>query len=291
MPGKSKLDLPGDTIHKWIARALNMQTVKRLYAILLVSMLAVAGIAYAAESTLELNLGSAPYHIPRNALLFNPATRTIDVPNDVAYHRSMHYRALPLATLLGNLAPDASVQFTATDGFVANIPAKLLLAGGQPWLAIESDDTWPPLKADGPSAGPFYLVWLKPEQGGVSPEQWPYQIAKISVVLPLESRYPQIVPKTASAAEQRGLHVYIANCASCHSINGGGDAAVGPDLNRPYSPTEYFQESFLRKLVRNPAAVRTWGQRIMPGFSADVLSDAQLDDLLAYLQHMAKQRE
>ena len=265
--------------------------IKRLYIILAASLLAITGDAFATEPTLELNLGATPYHIPRNALLNNPATRAIDVPDDVAYHRTMHYRALPLATLLGNLASDASVQFTATDGFVANITATLLQGGGQPWLAIETDDAWPALKAGSPSAGPFYLVWLKPAQGGVSPEQWPYQIGKISVVLPLENRYPQIVPKTASAAEQRGLHVYIANCASCHSINGGGDAAVGPDLNHPYSPTEYFQESFLRKLVRNPAAVRNWGQRIMPSFSTDALSDPQLDDLLAYLRQMAKQRE
>jgi mono/diheme cytochrome c family protein len=265
--------------------------VKRLSAMLAASLLAVTSIAFAAEPTLDVDLDSIPYHIPRAALLSNPATRSIDVPADVAYHRSMRYRALPLATLLGELTPDSSVQFTATDGFVANVPAKLLLGGGQPWLAIETDEAWPPLKADGPSAGPFYLVWLKPEQGGVSPEQWPYQIGKISVVLPLEKRYPQILPKISSAAEQRGLHAYIANCASCHPINGGGDAAVGPDLSRPHSPTEYFQESYLRKLVRNPAAVRNWSQRIMPGFSAEVLSDAQLDDLLAYLRQMAKQRE
>ncbi|HSY27948.1 MAG TPA: cytochrome c [Burkholderiaceae bacterium] len=265
---------------------------KHLHTLLLTVVLMTANFAVAAEPSLELDVGATQQHLTRSQLLANPAVRSIEVPVDVAYHRSMLYRAVPLAALIHNLPPDGSVQFMATDGFVANIPAKVLLGAGQPWLAIETVDiAWPPLKTVGPSAGPFYLVWLTPEKGAVSPEQWPYQISKISLVPSLESRYPQIQPKASVVAEQRGLHVYTANCASCHPINGGGDAAVGPDLNRPYSPTEYFQESFLRKLIRNPAAVRNWGQRAMPGFSPDVLSEAQVDDLLAYLRQMAKQRE
>jgi mono/diheme cytochrome c family protein len=47
----------------------------------------------------------------------------------------------------------------------------------------------------------------------------------------------------------------------------------------------------LRALVRDPASVRNWSQRVMPGFSTDVLSDSQLDDLLAYLKQMSKQRK
>lgn len=271
-----------------------MRTFKCLYGLLAATAMAVATIAFAAEPALELNLGPASQHLTRSELLANPALRTIDVPGDVAYHRGMQYRALPLAALIHDLPPDGSVQFTATDGFVANIPIKLLSGGGQPWLAIEPENfAWPPLKAGGASAGPFYLVWLTPEKGAISPEQWPYQIGKIALALPLAIRYPQILPKTAAAshAAQRGLLVYTANCASCHPINGGGDAALGPDLNRPYSPTEYFHESFLRKLIRNPAAVRNWEKRAMPGFSADVLHEAQLDDLLAYLRQMARQRE
>jgi hypothetical protein len=49
-------------------------------------------------------------------------------------------------------------------------------------------------------------------------------------------------------------------------------------------------EAFLRKLVRDPASVRNWEQRIMPGFAPSALSDAKLEDLLAYLRQMAKQR-
>jgi len=271
-----------------------MLVAKYLHALLLTVALAAAAVAFAAEPTLELKLGPLAQHLTRKELLANPALRTIDVMTDVAYHRNMQYQAVPLNALIRDVPPDGSVQFTATDGFVANIPVKTLLGVGQAWLAIEAEDAaWPPLKVSGPSAGPFYLVWLTPEKGVVSPEQWPYQIVKISLALPLAIRYPQIVPKTSFGAKavQRGLQVFTINCASCHPISGGGDAAIGPDLNIPYSPTEYFQEVYLRKLIRDPAAVRNWETRSMPGFAAGILNDAQLDDLLAYLRQMARQRK
>jgi mono/diheme cytochrome c family protein len=121
----------------------------------------------------------------------------------------------------------------------------------------------------------------------------PYQVVRISAARPLEVRYPQLVPKAslpAGSAERLGLKVYVVHCAACHPLDGGGDSKVGPDLNRPLSPTEYFQEPYLRHLIRDPGSVRNWPQRVMLGFSASVVSDAALDDLLAYLRHMARQR-
>jgi mono/diheme cytochrome c family protein len=131
-----------------------------------------------------------------------------------------------------------------------------------------------------------------PEKAGITPEQWPYRIASIAEAPALEKRFPALLPKTSvDSPEQRGLRVFMANCAVCHKLNGAGDAAVGPDLNDPYSPTEYFQEPFLRKLIRAPASVRDWRQRVMPGFSPATLTDRQLDDLLVYLRQMARQRQ
>jgi cytochrome c1 len=46
----------------------------------------------------------------------------------------------------------------------------------------------------------------------------------------------------------------------------------------------------LRQLIRDPASVRTWPQQSMPGFSKEVLPEAELDDLLVYLKQMAAQR-
>lgn len=248
----------------------------------------------AAEATLEIAFGKQVQRFSRNELLARPELRSIDVPGDSAYKRPMRYKALPLSALVPPLAQIGTVQFAALDGFVANIPGALLAGPGQPWIAIEPPDApWPALKAGGASAGPFYLVWLAAEKNGITPEQWPYQVAKIAEAAPYETRYPQIVPKPtlpADSAEQRGLKTYITSCSVCHQINGAGDASIGPDLNKPYSPVDYFQEPYLRKLIRDSASVRNWGQRVMPPFAPAALSDAALDDLLAYLRQMAKQR-
>ncbi len=248
--------------------------------------------AYAGEPTLELTIGGRTWHLDRKELLANPATQTIDVPADIAYERRMHFRAVPLSALVPSLNRIESLQFTAQDGFVANIPGAVLAhKKAQAWLAIEQAEApWPALKS-GTSAGPFYLVWLKPETGQIGQEYWPYQIAKITEIASLEKRYPQLLPKKGAAiAVQKGMQVFVANCAACHKLNGGGDAAVGPDLNKPFSPTEYFNTPYLRRLIRDPASVRDWQDRKMPGYSKSALSDAQLNDLLAYLQHMASQR-
>jgi mono/diheme cytochrome c family protein len=274
-----------------------MTSLKRdVYRVLALTAMCVAAlastrIAFANEAFLSLTFGDRTVRLSRTELLSSPGLRVIDVPASAGYRRPMRYQAIPLARLIPK-PPSESVQFKASDGFVANIPSGLLYGPSQPWLAIESPQTpWPPLGRDGQSAGPFFLVWLMPEKVGISPEQWPYRIISISEAPALEKRFPALLPKSrANSPEQRGLRVFVANCSVCHKLNGAGDAAVGPDLNDPYNPTEYFQEAFLRKLIRAPASVRDWGQRIMPGFSPAALTDAQLDDLLAYLRQMARQR-
>lgn len=266
----------------------------RIFTHCVAALALVPMLAWAAEPVLELNLNGSAQHYERAQLLKRPEVRTINVADDVSYHKAMRYRALPLSALLGKGKVKGEVQFTASDGFVANIPATLLEGAGDPWLAIEpSDKPWPALKAGGPSAGPFYLVWLAPQKGGVAQEQWPYQIAKIATKgQALTERFPEIVPKSlvAGSAEERGLKVYTANCASCHTINGAGDANIGPDLNLPANPTEYFQEAYLRRFIREPGSVRTWKTRIMPGFSSKTLSDDDINDVMSYLKVMAKQR-
>src|SRR3954447_13694692 len=84
--------------------------------------------------------------------------------------------------------------------------------------------------------------------------------------------------------------VFEATCLACHRMNGGGSSKIGPDLNWPMNPTEYFQPSALRRYIRDPASVRTWPDEKMPGFGPDRLSEAELDAVIAYLKHMAEQR-
>ena len=75
-------------------------------------------------------------------------------------------------------------------------------------------------------------------------------------------------------------------CLTCHKLNGAGAADVGPDLNRPQNPTEYFTPQGLHDLIRNPKAVRTWPAQAMPALS-DYLSDREVELIIAYLKHMA----
>ena len=265
----------------------------RVLAVIIMCNAVLAGtrIAFADEAYLSLTFGDRTERFSRTELLSSPDLRVIDVPANAGNQRPMSYQAIPLANLISKPTSE-SVQFMTTDGFVANIPSVLLYGPSQPWLAIESPQApWPLMDRDGLSAGPFFLVWLMPENAGISPEQWPYRIIGISEVPALEKRFPALLPKTsANSPERRGLRVFVNNCSTCHKLNGAGDAAVGPDLNAPHNPTEYFQEPFLRKLIREPASVRDWGQRTMPGFSPSVLTDSQLDDLLTYLRQMARQR-
>lgn len=256
-------------------------------------------VAPAVVSATEPNLtvtvaGRTTTYAPAS-LLGMPAATSVTIPNDVAYKREMSFRAVPAASLLGGVAPDDTLRFVASDGFVATIPAALLLArgGAVAYLAIEPDDApWPPLKPEGgASAGPFYLVWLNPERAHVTPEQWPYQIARIEDVPPLLKRYPMLAP-AASAHDtvRRGYAVFEKNCSVCHTLNLGGDAIVGPDLNVPYNPTEYMRIDALRRLIRNPQALRRWPAAKMPAFEPRLLSDRDLTDLLAYLRHMADRK-
>lgn len=248
---------------------------------------------------LSTSIGGRAQKYTTDALLALPSVVTITVPMDVSYKKAMTYRAVPASVLLAGLPREDSVRFTSADGFAASIPAGLLLAATEDapraYVAIEpASAPWPPLKAGAKeTAGPFYLVWLRTDRGRISPEQWPYQIARIDDVPPAAVRFAGLVPASTVAANdpiRRGFGVFSTSCLPCHTLNLLGDAHVGPDLNVPYSPTEYMREDYLRLLVRNPKGVRTWADSKMPGFDVDALSARELDDLLAYLYYMAKRK-
>lgn len=238
----------------------------------------------------------------RDALLARPDAVTVDIPADVSYGRPMSYRAVPLASLLGaaitpsgEFPPGTVLEGVASDGFTAQLPPELCLRSGPDgavaFLAVEpADRPWPNLPGKEVSAGPFYLVWVRPEASGVRSEQWPYQLARIvSSDDPLR-RWPQLAVEQGLPADspiRAGQAVFITQCMACHTLNGAGSAAMGPDLNRPMNPTEYLTPAGLKTLIRDPRSVRTWPGQQMPGFDAAMLSDADLDRVVAYLGHMA----
>lgn len=247
-----------------------------------------------AAPLLTIRQGDSSRQFSLQQLLAMRAPDVVQISDDATYHDTRSYRAVALKDLLGDLSGNGYLQFVASDGFVATLPVAALHSEATAWLAIEDpQQPWPPLKSGTGSAGPLYLVWSNAKAAKISNEQWPYQIAQINVVAALEQRFPQLLPAAAAASQAaalRGMQVYISNCSSCHSLNHGGDAQIGPDLNLPMNPLEYFQESALRKMIRQPASVRSWKQSVMPGFSPQQLSEEDLDDLLVYLRQMAHQK-
>ncbi|WP_439879501.1 c-type cytochrome [Pseudomonas prosekii] len=262
-----------------------------LRAFLLIGAMLFGTPLFAAQ--LNLQLGENTRIWQTEELLKHPQVQTINISNDVSYKRDMRYQAVPLAALLTGVKPEDHLQAVALDGFAAELAAAPLLNkhGAQAWLAIEDPGKpWPALSANKPSAGPFYLVWTDPQAGNISPEQWPFQVASIKRMAPVAERFPALLPDPALKADDpvnQGFALFQKNCLACHRLNGAGDAQFGPDLNIPYNPTEYFGADFLKRYIRDPQSLRHWPQAKMPGFSEQVLPAADLDKLVAYLQHMA----
>jgi mono/diheme cytochrome c family protein len=228
-------------------------------------------------------------------LLTRTDVKPVDIPLDPAYKKPMHYRAVPLASLLQEqgINPADDLNFVALDGFTATLPAAMILNSGksEALLAIENSvDAWPPLSDKSKAtAGPFYLVWKNPEANGITQEQWPFQIARIEKVDSIAKRFPMLPPNKSipeNSDIRKGFIVFQKNCLVCHTLNGGGDGTMGPDLNVPHNPTEYFQAAFLKMLIRNPKQVRAWPDSKMPGFDEKTISDVEIEQLIGYLRHM-----
>lgn len=249
---------------------------------------------WAAQLTIELGVTTRSFDSAQ--LLARSDVREIEIPADVAFKRTMRYRAVPLRALLAGAGPEDHLLFVAADGFSAPIPMSLIdnRRGSSAWLAIEDPaHPWPPLPGKAQGAGPFYVVWTQPGLAGIGPERWPYQLAAIRRQAPPADRFPMLAPDPALSAKdpvRRGFAVFQAQCLACHTLNGGGDAQLGPDLNLPHGPTEYLGDAFLRLYLRDPQALRRWPQARMPGFAVEVLPEGDLDALLAYLHHMTARK-
>ena len=262
-----------------------------MHAKLLSSLLLLTALPLsAAELLLEINGQQTRYSTEQ---LLKQA-QAIRIPADVAYKRAMTYQAVPVASLLPGVSAGDQLQAVASDGFAAELPAAPLLnrEGARAWVAIEDPaKPWPKLSSNKPSAGPFYLVWTDPQAGQIGPEQWPFQMVSLRQVQSLAERFPALLPAADAGSEvQAGFAQFQKHCLACHRLNGAGDSAFGPDLNIPHNPTEYFSADFLPRYIRDPQSLRRWPQARMPGFSQQALADTELQQLLAYLRHMATRK-
>ncbi|MBF8779670.1 cytochrome c [Pseudomonas fulva] len=249
-----------------------------------------------AAAQLDIESGTGPQRWQSEQLLAHPQAREIVIEQDVSYKRPMRYRAVPLAVVLEGASASDHLQALARDGFAAEMPAGPLLRDGpaRAWLAIEDPlRPWPALGPGKPSAGPFYVVWTQPQAAGIRPEQWPFQIVAIRKLATVAERFPALLPASRLATDdpvRKGFALFQQICLVCHRLNDAGDAQLGPDLNLPHNPTEYFQPGYLRRYIRDPQSLRRWPQGKMPAFPPQVLSDHELDAVLAYLRHMAQRK-
>jgi mono/diheme cytochrome c family protein len=142
------------------------------------------------------------------------------------------------------------------------------------------------------SAAPFYLVWQGATPGEVSSEYWVYKLAALAVTDSPYKRWPSLNVSTdlpATHPARRGLDRYVTLCISCHRFNGAGEGEQGPDLGRPMNPVDYFQVPALRKFLRSSKSVRDWPDRKMPSFAEEMLSDHDIDAIIAWLRHKGRQ--
>lgn len=135
--------------------------------------------------------------------------------------------------------------------------------------------------------GPFYPIFI-PDPKLPEDELWqpPFCVNKVEFAKSKTDRSkasPQGLPEDHPV--MKGSLQFEQRCAACHSINGIG-GSVGPELNRPLSVVEYWDREALRQLMKDPSKVRANSK--MPAF---YLQDEMIDEILAYLDWMAREKK
>ncbi|MBU6955484.1 cytochrome c [Hahella sp. HN01] len=273
--------------------------------ILGVLLAALHSLSYArSEAGFTIRAGDKEAHWSKSQLLNHPARQVLNIPLLNYPDQNISINAVPISMLLQDMdLTDASVLiFTCLDGYSGVLEKKYLLNddpdAARAYLAIEPDDKkWPPLpkgaNTSKQSAGPFYLVWSNPEKSAIPPEFWPYQLSSLDVEDDFARIFPALLPSGHLAANdpaRKGFQVYKARCMHCHQINGQGAAKLGPDLNQPMNPTEYFNETALKQFIKDPTSVRKWSDMKMVWVKDNIWEDEEIDDLIAYLKHMAERK-
>ena len=284
-------------------RAIHSLFFGRAFALLGPALLIAVATAWAGETTdpkLEIVSRDRQITLHRSDLLRRADLEYIEVDNDQAYPKlKLRYQAVKLAALLAPFkgGPDDEILVTASDGYASRIPYSQVskTASNQPvpYLAIENPQSkWPPLRAGKPdTAGPYYVVWVNPNRSSIDVHSWPWSVASVTIATTGDK--PVLLPSAELAAdspEWLGYRVYAKNCWSCHTLNDDGPARMGPDLNLPMNPTEYFREEILGTFIRDQQSVRRIPGSRMNAFSETDISDAELNQLLAYLRHMAERK-
>jgi hypothetical protein len=127
-----------------------------LLPVLLTALGGPPSVAAGASPVLVVTVGGATQQFTGDELLARHESATLEIPHDPAYGRAMSYRAVPLSALLSALPPDSgdTIQATAIDGFIIELPRTLIGGVAVPWLAVEKPaQPWPHLSGKTVSAG------------------------------------------------------------------------------------------------------------------------------------------
>ncbi|MFK7825135.1 MAG: cytochrome c family protein [Oligoflexales bacterium] len=271
----------------------------KIISILLIVSALISKSSLASEPIISIKTKTDIRLFTKSELLKRTDLKDFTISDAPAYpDQKINLKAVKVSSLFEGIkiSHNAVVQFRAIDGFAAPISKDRILNESPDqsiaYIAIEpTSDKWPPLSLGKPSAGPFYLIWENPKLSNIGPEEWPFMLASFEIKSSLIGLYPQIFPKNTVPEDspvQEGFRVFTKNCFACHTLNKTGPSQIGPDLNFPLNPTEYFSEQNLRKLIRDPQSIRNWPKSKMSGFSDEFLSNTELNNLIEYLKHMAK---
>lgn len=252
----------------------------------------------AAEGELLFKAGEIEKTLSRQDLLGFPQVNLSVL--DPARGGRAEYTGLELNVLLTAQFGDgwrqgSEIVFTCTDGYRPAIPVALLqryravLAYAQPGHA-----GFEPIARSNRQAldpGPYYLVWDTDSDAALAGEHgisWPWQIARIELVLGKEQAATATPPAGSGKLARQGFLAFREHCIKCHSINGEG-ADLAMDLNYPVNVTEYWRPEWLARFILDPQSLR-YNSR-MSGLPAELPRREQTArEILAYLRAMSKHK-
>lgn len=216
---------------------------------------------------------------------------------EIQAYPGMHFNllAIKLCHLLESnyFSKNEAIKITAKDQYFVYLSRNDVsgcdgAAGMIPYLAIQKNkNIWPKLHNNHEEVGTFSLIWIGNASKNISKEKW---VRNISILEIVNKKVATELIKTLhiklNKNQEAGYRVFIDNCAGCHSLNLIGQLNIGPDLNYPMNPLEYFTKKVFKKYVRNPETVRYFKNSKMEGFDVNALSEDELENLVSFMKLM-----